>query len=183
MKQLIPSFLKTSSVALLLSTQAHAGLIEWDFGYTGTVETWVVGTTGTYTISAIGAQGGDGQVSRDTYVGGLGAKIQGSFNLTAGDLFYIAVGGQGSSVADNYNGGGGGGTFFVSSFDDPILIAGGGGGIRAHSNQNGCDASISGFATTGSGSNSSGGCILKNNRSWARWYSWSWYIWFWWGWF
>jgi Glycine rich protein len=84
------------------------------FAYTGTYVSWIVPTTGTYVITAIGAQGGAGESS---YVGGLGAEIEGTFSLTAGSVLWIAVGGQG--LSSRRNGGGGGGSFVVDSSDNP----------------------------------------------------------------
>ena len=154
----------TCSAALLASTNTFAGLIDYNFNYTGAVQSWTVTQTGTYSVYAQGAQGGDGRISTDSYVGGRGAGIYGEFNLTIGDLFLIAVGGMGSSDLGSYNGGGGGGTFFVSNLGTPLLIAGGGGGIRAYSSANGCDASVSQYGTTASGGNPAGGCAQKTTN-------------------
>ena len=52
--------------------------------------------TGTYAILAFGAQGGDGNLNDHTgAVGGKGAKVQGDFELTAGEVLQIVVGGSG----------------------------------------------------------------------------------------
>ncbi|MBI2274299.1 MAG: HYR domain-containing protein, partial [Bacteroidetes bacterium] len=92
------------------------------------------------TITAVGAAGGN--YSEDggatvTNAGGLGAKVKGSFAVTAGDNIVVLVGGKGNDNTDfNYApvtvaGGGGGGTFvakdnFAAAL--PLLAAGGGGG-------------------------------------------------------
>ena len=99
------------------------------FAYTGGFQSYTVPTTGLYDIVAIGAQGGGllaqqnnppyGQVA---FAGGLGAEIGGDFELTAGEMLSIAVGGGGSG------GSGGGGSFVVGPGSTPLVIAGGGGG-------------------------------------------------------
>lgn len=156
-------FLKTL-LALCTVTGAQtasAAPITYDFSYTGSIQSWIAPITGTYQITAIGAQGGHGTVSNDSYVGGRGAQIVGSFNFLAGQSFLLAVGGMGSSFANSYNGGGGGGSFFVDAAGNPLLVAGGGGGIRAFAGQNGFDASVTEYGVTGTGSSPTGSPILK----------------------
>src|ERR1019366_6665767 len=109
------------------------------FDYTGSVVDWFAPVTGTYAITAIGAQGGAGTACCGV-VGGLGAEMYGELSLNVGDELQIAVGGMGASSYGN--GGGGGGTFIVDASNNPLLIAGGGGGLRAYAGQNGTDASI-----------------------------------------
>lgn len=86
-------------------------------GATGTIQTYTVPVTGTYTIEAWGAQGGGGG-----YTGGLGAKMRGDVVLTAGTVLKILVGQQGGG---SY-GGGGGGSFVTKSDNTPLVVAGGG---------------------------------------------------------
>ena len=50
---------------------------------TGTITSWTVPSTGTYSIEAWGAQGGTGD---STHVGGKGARMKGDFALTAGTV-------------------------------------------------------------------------------------------------
>ncbi len=126
----------------------------------GGIQTWTVPATGTYRIIAKGAQGASATVG---HVGGRGASIFGDFHLTAGQSLKLAVGQQGSGQSSGSNGGGGGGSFVVSSADVPLLIAGGGGGTRTEALQDGCDASITQFAGTGSGSNDTSSCSLKTS--------------------
>lgn len=156
-------FLKgiVASFALAVSGIANAGLIEFD--YTGSLDSWTVTESGTYRVTAIGGQGGHGTIDNRSYVGGRGAQISGTFDLLAGDSFWIAVGGMGSSFPNQYNGGGGGGSFFVGFDDNPLLISGGGGGIRSYAGQNGFDASITEYGALSSGSNSSGIFTLKTD--------------------
>ena len=98
--------------------------------------------TGTYVIEASGASGGNGTDGAQFYplpwrLGGLGAKIIGSFKLSRGSQIKILVGQEGGtsiSFSDR-PGGGGGGTFVTLSDNTPLIIAGGGGGGGTASNQ------------------------------------------------
>jgi hypothetical protein len=97
---------------------------------TGGIQYWTVPTTGTYRITAMGAQGGGAQ-------GGLGASMQGDFVLTQGQVIRILVGQQGETQSGNPNSvGGGGGTFVVANpaltSADILIIAGGGGGSASN---------------------------------------------------
>ncbi|MFS1511544.1 hypothetical protein VQL36_03770 [Chengkuizengella sp. SCS-71B] len=87
-------------------------------GSSGTIQTWVVPETGTYTIETWGAEGGR--------YGGRGAYVSGNFELNQGDRLRILVGQAGgySSSAPS----GGGGTFVVTNSNAPLIVAGGGGG-------------------------------------------------------
>lgn len=90
------------------------------------VQTWTVPLTGTYRISAYGAQGGN--------VGGKGALARGDVALTKGTVLKIAVGQlgiqqQAFSGAPYWGGGGGGGSFVTKNDNTPLVIAGGGGGL------------------------------------------------------
>jgi hypothetical protein len=95
---------------------------------------WTVPTTGTYRITARGAQGTPSEV--DPPAGGRGAIITGDFNLTAGEKLQILVG-QTAGFKDGQkyrHSAGGGGSFVVrytgetNIVDDILVIAGGGGG-------------------------------------------------------
>jgi len=114
-----------SAVVLVIWDQVASGQ-SYDFNYTGSFQSWTVPVTGVYTITAFGAQGGEGLYHvPGSILGGFGAKITGDFNLTAGVELSIAVGGRGF---DSWTGGGGGGGSFVASSGIALLIAGGGGG-------------------------------------------------------
>ena len=97
---------------------------------------------GTYVIEASGASGGNGTDGAQSYplpwrLGGLGAKIIGSFKLSRGSQIKILVGQEGGtsiSFSDR-PGGGGGGTFVTLSDNTPLIIAGGGGGGATARNQ------------------------------------------------
>jgi hypothetical protein len=87
-----------------------------------------ISTSGTYEITADGAQGGYSELGG---AGGAGAVVSGDVYLQAGTELEIVVGGEGGTGS---YGGGGGGSFVIevngaTLADDTILaVAGGGGG-------------------------------------------------------
>jgi uncharacterized protein (TIGR02145 family) len=109
------------------------GEVSASFEYSGNVQQWIVpeGVT-EITIEAFGAQGGGG--SSNSLVGGLGARMSGTFAVTPGQVLDILVGEQGrtggatSDPHGNENGGGGGSFVVLDADNTPLLIAGGGGG-------------------------------------------------------
>ena len=132
--------------ALCDSAYASTNLAS-DVTVTGGIQNWATPSSGTYRITAIGAQGAS---SDPSYVGGLGALIAGDFTFAAGTSLQLAVGQMGTGQSGGSNGGGGGGSFIVDLSNSPLLIAGGGGGTRYAVFQNGCDASITAFGIIGS---------------------------------
>ena len=112
--------------------QANADTIS----YSGAEVTYTAPVSGTYEITAFGAQGGSGTIGggqQPSSGGGLGAEVDAVFSLTAGDVLTILAGGAGSngSLATNHNlgaGGGGGGGSFVFDTTAGSLLAGAGGG-------------------------------------------------------
>jgi hypothetical protein len=109
------------------------------FNYTGAiVQTYTVTVTGTYDITAYGAQGGQGG-NPNGGSGGLGAEIGGELFLTQGEVLQIVVGGAGG-FGGGGGGGGGGGTFVIETYNGtnavhiPLVIAGGGGGGAFNNN-------------------------------------------------
>ena len=117
-------------------TSANPWLLDTDnFNMiTNGYQLWTVPTTGTYRITARGAQGTPAEV--DPPAGGRGAVITGDFNLTAGEKIQILVGQTaGFKDGQRYRHSAGGGGSFVVRFtgetnivDDILVIAGGGGG-------------------------------------------------------
>jgi hypothetical protein len=113
------------------------------FSYTGSITTWTV-PAGVFSIDidAQGAQGGDDNVSSPYYTGGLGARMQGTFTVTPGQVLSILVG---QKPAPAHEPGGGGGTFVALGSNyataTPMIVAGGGGGAGGH-NGNGANALI-----------------------------------------
>ncbi|WP_317896715.1 T9SS type A sorting domain-containing protein [Aurantibacillus circumpalustris] len=100
---------------------------------------------GVYRITAYGAQGGNS----GSYVGGLGAKMQGDFILSAGAVIKVLVGQQGE-ILTNYNTGGGGASFvWVNGQALPLVVAGGGGGTGYSAG--GVNASTTTAGTAGTG--------------------------------
>ena len=134
------------------------------------IQIWTVPATGTYVIEASGGSGGNGSDGRQSNpipwtLGGLGAKISGSFKLSRGTQIKILVGQEGGtsiSFSDR-PGGGGGGTFVVLSDDTPLIIAGGGGGGGTTSNQltNGDPGQATANGTQCGGTGGSGGQVCN----------------------
>ena len=130
-------------------------------GRNGTIQTFVVPSSGTYVITLAGAKGGTHNTTYGsfpgTYYGGKGAVMKGMFSLTSGTVLQIVVGQKGGnsvevkggqnttkmaaslglSVEDNAGTGGGGGSFVYNSLGALLIAAGGGGG--ASSGYNGVD--------------------------------------------
>jgi hypothetical protein len=91
---------------------------------------WTVPMNGAYRITVAGASGGS---SSGPGNGGFGARMEGIFTFTKGQILTIVVGQQGGQ-SDFFNsaGNGGGGSFIFNSITDfstsTVLIAAGGGG-------------------------------------------------------
>ena len=91
--------------------------------------------TGIYVIEVLGASGANGtEIGNDPVfwrLGGLGAKISGTFKLYQGTQLKILVGQEGlrdEGFTPDAPGGGGGGSFVAMLNNTPLIIAGGGGG-------------------------------------------------------
>jgi hypothetical protein len=98
------------------------------------IQRWAVPIAGRYRIVAMGAQGGG---ATDVYHrAGLGALIQGEYDLLVGTAVRVLVGQQGLrcdvdagvGTGEGNQGGGGGGSFAVGADGGVLVIAGGGGG-------------------------------------------------------
>ena len=137
------------------------------FLHTGSAQTWSVPTTGTYTLKALGAQGGKGGASYlyGSSTGGKGGYAAGDITLNAGTQLTIYVGGQGGNATDypscpncpggngGFGGGGGGGGGWCSS----NAAGGGGGGGFSMIMNNGTALVVAGGGGGGGGSASSSG--------------------------
>lgn len=150
-----------------------------DFAFTGDFFQWTAPSTGNYVIEAWGAQGGNAQYNGTIHLyGGAGGYAKGTYAATAGQIFYIYVGGQGASssnstndyLAGGFNGGGrgfnsnttstrgsggGGGTDIrVSSngLANRIIVAGGGGGNTYDTMYGTNTAGVGGGSAGGDGS-------------------------------
>lgn len=105
------------------------GQVDIENGY----QLWKVPISGTYSIEAFGASGGNGtcQSCIEWKLGGLGARIKGTFYFIKDTRLRIVIGQQGLPTHTFLQrpGGGGGGTFVTLAIDrTKIIIAGGGGG-------------------------------------------------------
>jgi len=116
------------------------------------IQIFTIPKDGTYRIEARGGYGGSiGNHSTNVltaYTGGIGARIQGDFDLTEGEKLEILVGNEGDDLfydAGIGQGGasGGGGSFVIKkssngsySNSDILIIAGGGGGAEYYSGRN-----------------------------------------------
>ncbi len=143
-----------AALLALAAPLAPANAAPITFGYTGAIQTYTVQTTGTYDILAIGAGGANGFYMHTD--GGLGAKIEDTFDLTAGEVLDVLVGGKGAKGSDG-PGGGGGGSFVVAPGNAPLLIASGGGGGGDIYGPGGNGAGLGGNGTGGAGGASSSG--------------------------
>lgn len=122
------------------------------FGFTGSITTCTVSTTGNYSITAYGAQGGTSQSG----AGGLGAEVAADISLTAGETLELLVGGQGGSFLTG-RAGGGGGSFVVEVVGSdptgftPLVVAGGGGGRAASGGAAEASTAPAGISSGGAG--------------------------------
>lgn len=134
-------------------------------GAIGTIQTYTVPSTGTYTIEAWGAQGGNSYLKDTSTVnpGQYGARMKGDFSLTAGQAIKILVGQKGVDNLSNYRGGGGGGGTFIQNQSSGVLLiaAGGGGGAGQYSETGGEGQTgtngTAGSINPGAGGNNGGG--------------------------
>ena len=116
------------------------------------IQLWTVPSTKTYRIEVWGAQGG----TTSGYLGGLGARMRGDFNLTAGQQLSILVG-QVGNIAPYASGGGASGVW-ISNAAQPLIIAGGGGGAnRVNNPENGKNAVVTSSGTSSYGAGGTGG--------------------------
>ena len=141
------------------------------------IQEWTVPATGSYSIEVYGAEGGDGTDSPNTFAG-LGARIYGEFNFTAGQVIKILVGQQGGDAElpvspctahPNRAGGGGGGSFVTDILNTPYIVAGGGNGDNWLAwNTGGPDGKITNTGTGGGtsvGRGAGGGGLIGNGQS------------------
>jgi hypothetical protein len=133
---------------LILGNKPAHAQIDSTFNYTGGFQNWTVPCgVSSITITAYGAQGGSANTNAN--LGGLGAKIVGTFTVTPSQLLTVVVGSQGTNSGTNPGSGGGGGSGVVFGAT-PLIIAGGGGG-RDFGGYDSADAAITNTAHSGSG--------------------------------
>ena len=112
------------------------------FGYTGNVQSWTVPTG--VTAITVDITGGSGVDGTSPAVGGNGGRVQATLTVTAGQVLYFNVGGQGGFSVGGYNGGGlsgtrrGGGASDIRTTNgvasSRIIVAGGGGAASSIAN-------------------------------------------------
>ena len=100
--------------------QTYTGPTEWEFTYTGNIQSFIVPVSGTYKLEVYGAQGGKCSNVYDNCTNSKGGYSYGSKTLTKDSTLYVVVGGAGTDVETNqagnttisggYNGGGSGGS-------------------------------------------------------------------------
>lgn len=148
------------------------------------IQEWTVPKSGVYKISAKGGRGGHGGYF--IKLGGLGALIEGIFNLQGGEIIKILVGQKGQETGDQLYtsqtaaGGGGGGTFVLkspyNSVSSVLIIAGGGGGSNHYGNNSAnaaqdINARLPNETGTGGGydadySSGGGGGLITDGKGW-----------------
>jgi hypothetical protein len=109
------------------------------------IQEWKVPATGSYTIRAVGAAGGNPGTynrGRDVYL---------ITTLTKGEVINILVGQKGITPPNTKNGSGGGGTFVIRGTETAIIVAGGGGGRSREGNYNNLSSNAN---STSKGNNS-----------------------------
>ena len=153
--------------------------IDFEYDYTGSVQTFTAPVSGTYQLEVWGAQGGSS--------GGVGGYSIGTVYLTENQVLYINVGGADNGTKGGYNGGGtaltggygGGGATHIatksgllstlsSNIDNVLIVAGGGGGNGASgaggsaggiSGSKGVDGECSNKAGSGGTQTAGGACV------------------------
>lgn len=156
-----PKMRLAAVAALLLLLAPERACRATLFSYTGSLQTYTVTTTGTYSFTVYGAAGGPGFTSTGGFIaGGYGTEVTGDITLTAGTVLDIVVGGVGGLGIpnQNYGGGGGGGSFvFVQGATNPLMVAGGGGGGGASGAAGGNGTGTSGQDASGGGAGGTSG--------------------------
>lgn len=142
---------------------------------TGSIQSWTVpACVSVITIEAWGAEAGS---HNDGTLGGRGAYIKGTFNVTGGSVLQIVVGkkGENGTGTSNAGGGGGGGSFvwIQNQTSNPLIAAGGGGGgwtTQSHGQSGTAGASPPNGGGSpgsgGSGGSTGGGCAGGGGGGW-----------------
>jgi hypothetical protein len=128
------------------------------------IQEWTVPSTGTYTITAAGAKGGDA----NNAIGGSGRSITITTSLTQGHVIKILVGQQGGNLnfATGWAGGGGGGTFLFNQTTNQLILAAGGGGGAGKGDPNQYNFTLNG-GDASAYNNTSGGTGINCPQSWC----------------
>jgi hypothetical protein len=127
-----------TNFTIMPESEAAEVQTEWEYNYTGNVQTLVLPYKGIYRIEAYGAKGG---TASSRVIGAKGTKVVGTVTLNKNSNLSIYVGGQ-----NGYNGGGAGNSVYGvgggasdirlngTATSNRIIVAGGGGGSTARTN-------------------------------------------------
>ena len=153
-----------------------AETIEWEYGYTGNVQSFTAPYSGEYKLETWGASGGGAH----SKYGGMGGYSYGYVRLQKGETIYLEVGQQGNKNGTaTYNGGGAGGNGassgggatsittknngelknYKNDIKSVILVGSGGGGSGA--NQVYSSLNRENSMTIGNGGGTSSGSVYK----------------------
>lgn len=164
-------------VARNMALRKPLGINTQTFSYTGGLQQFIVPNRVTsIQVTAIGAKGGTGARGQ---VGGAGANITTTLNVTPGQILYIVVGGHpGQSATAKYGFGGSGGTgtnyggaggglsgVFTSvspAIANALVIAGGGGGGAGISTGSDYTGGNAGNNITGTSNNGNEPTVSQN---------------------
>jgi hypothetical protein len=154
-----------------------AGEVTVAFAFTGAAEDWQVpDDVCEITVEALGAAGGDGDVSPNAGEGGLGGEAVATLAVTPLETLTVTVGGRGGDATSDItgagpagfngggaggeetggtfgSGGGGGGMTDVTRGSDYLVVAGGGGGGGG----SGSSSGLGGNGGSGGGAGTPGG--------------------------
>jgi hypothetical protein len=165
-------------------TTAYAAAADWSkisssFSVTAGYQSFNIPYTGNYQFTLYGGCGGISSGFNSTFTNAYfinsyyrapGAKVMGTYSLTAGDTITILVGQQGGDDSTTNNAGGAGGTWvtlgsqssIVAATDSLLFVAGGGGG---YGNYGGTNNYIGGQGqSTESNTNSNNGASGSNGN-------------------
>ncbi len=113
----------------------YSGPTEFDFDYTGTVQTFTAPVSGIYRLEVWGAQGGNGNIRGVKTEGGYGSYSSGQISINKKDVLYLQIGGNTDNYKGGYNGGGNGNYDNINNKN--FQVAGGGGGATHIANKSG----------------------------------------------
>lgn len=154
----------------------------YNFAYTGSIQKFIVPNRVTaIQVNAVGAKGGTGARGQ---IGGAGANITSTINVTPGQELYVVVGGfpgQSATAKYGYGGSGGSGTNYggaggglsgvfttsTPAIADALLIAGGGGGGSGFStgfNYTGGDAGNNSAGSSSNGNQPANPAYIVNGK-------------------
>lgn len=171
------TFSNAQTIFQNLALRKPLGINTQVFSYTGAIQQFIVPNRVTsIQVNAIGAKGGTGARGQ---IGGAGANITTTLNVTPGQILYIVVGGfSGQSATAKYGVGGSGGSgtnyggaggglsgVFTSSAPataNALLIAGGGGGGSGISTGSDYTGGNAGNNALGSSNNGNEPTVIQN---------------------